>query len=65
MLLTGRVKVAPNGYRRSVSPSAEELDFCTLCEVLRFVGAAAGSIQAERRGQAGGKLLLPAAPLRR
>lgn len=49
MLLTGRVKVVPNGYRYLVSfPTlTEELDFYTLCEVLRFVGAMVGYIQAE------------------
>ena len=49
MLLTGQVKVVPNGYRYLVSFPAptEELDFYTLCEVLRFVGAAVGYIQAE------------------
>ena len=49
MLLAGRVKVVPNGYRYLVSfpGPTEELDFYTLCEVLRFVGAAVGFIQAE------------------
>jgi hypothetical protein len=49
VLLAGRVKVVPNGYRYLVSfpAPAEELDFYTLCEVLRFVGAAVGYIQAE------------------
>ena len=49
MLLAGRVKVVPNGYRYLVSfpGPTEELDFYTLCEVLRFVGAAVGYIQAE------------------
>jgi hypothetical protein len=49
VLLTERVKVVPNGYRYLVSFPAllEELDFYTLCEVLRFVGAAVGFIQAE------------------
>ena len=47
MLLAGRV--VPNGYRYLVSFPApiEELDFYTLCEVLRFVGAVVGFIQAE------------------
>jgi hypothetical protein len=41
--------VVPNGYRYLVSFPAplEELDFYTLCEVLRFVGAMVGYIQAE------------------
>jgi hypothetical protein len=49
VLLTERVKVVPNGYRYLVSfpGPTEELDFYTLCEVLRFVGAAVGYIQAE------------------
>ena len=49
MLLTERVKAAPNGCRYLVSFPAptEELDFYTLCEVLRFAGAAVGHIQAE------------------
>jgi hypothetical protein len=49
VLLSGRVKVVPNGYRYLVSFSSptEELDFYTLCEVLRFVGAMVGFIQAE------------------
>ena len=47
MLLARRV--VPNGYRYLVSFPApiEELDFYTLCEVLRFVGAVVGFIQAE------------------
>jgi hypothetical protein len=42
-------RVVPNGYRYLVSFPApiEELDFYTLCEVLRFVGAVVGFIQAE------------------
>ena len=49
MLLAGRVRVVPNGYRYLVSfpVPVEELDFYTLCEVLRFVGAVVGFIQAE------------------
>jgi hypothetical protein len=49
VLLTGRVKVVPNGYRYLVLFPApiEELDFYTLCEVLRFVGAMVRFIQAE------------------
>jgi hypothetical protein len=49
VLLTERVKVVPNGYRYLLSfpGPVEELDFYTLCEVLRFVGAAVGFIQAE------------------
>ena len=42
MLLTERVKVVPNGNRYLVSfpGPTEELDFYTLCEVLRFADAA-------------------------
>jgi len=49
VLLAERVRVVPNGYRYLVSFPAptEELDFYTLCEVLRFAGAAVGYIQAE------------------
>jgi len=49
VLLAGRVKVVPNGYRYLVSfpGPTEELDFYTLCEVLRFAGAVVGFIQAE------------------
>lgn len=49
MLLAGGVKVVPNGYRYLVLfPAAvEDLDFYTLCEVLRFAGAMVGFIQAE------------------
>jgi hypothetical protein len=49
VLLTGGVKVVPNGYRYLVLFPApvEEPDFYTLCVVLRFVRAMVGFVQAE------------------